>query len=75
MAVRARRVRDRDGTEQVLVDLADFQALVDAADLATHGVPDVRAIVERLRANLEADEEVVDVDEVLAAYDAAQDAR
>jgi hypothetical protein len=72
--MRARRVRDRDGTERVLVDLADFQALVDAADLATHGVPDVRVIVERLRANLEADEAVVDVDEVLAAYDAAHDA-
>jgi hypothetical protein len=75
MEVPARRVRGHEGREQVLVDLADFIALVDAATPAPIDEPLVCAIVERLRANLEADEPTVDVNDVLAAYDAGRDKR
>lgn len=53
------------------MDLADFVALVDAADRATHGDLDTRAIITRLREHLDADEPGMDLDEFLAAYDAA----
>jgi hypothetical protein len=75
--VRVRRVRTRDGREQVLVDVVDFEALVIAAEAAT--APPLSAalmheIIERLRQNFEADEPYMDLDEFLAAYDAAHPA-
>jgi hypothetical protein len=75
MTIRAQRVRAADGTERVLVDLVDFQALLDAADTARHGLPDVAAIVRRLASNLEANEETVDLDQFLASYDALHGTR
>ena len=74
MAMQVRRLRAQDGTEQVLLDLADFLALVDAAAAATYGQPDLHAIVERVRANFEANEPGIDLDDFLAAYDAAHPA-
>ena len=38
-------VRTKDGTERVLLDLAEFQALVDAASAAEHGLPNVAAVI------------------------------
>jgi hypothetical protein len=70
MEVPVRRVRARDGTEQVLINLADFIALLDAASAKPIDDPLLRAIVTRLRANLEADHEGIPLDEFLAAYDA-----
>jgi hypothetical protein len=54
-------------------ELADAIARADAAHAAPIEEPLLRAIVERLRLTLEADEPTVDVDEGLAAYDAAHD--
>ncbi len=64
-------VRGRDGTERVLVDLADFQAVLDAAHSAAYGLPDVESIVKRLGAVLAAPRgDAVDLDQFLAEYDA-----
>jgi hypothetical protein len=74
---RVRRVQTRDGREQVVLDLADFEALVIAAETATAPPlsPELRReIVERLRQNFEADRPGIDLDEFTAAYDAAHPA-
>jgi len=64
-------VRASDGTERVVLDLGDFQALVDAANAGTHGLPDVAHLVDRLRAVLdEPTHEAVDLDQFLVEYDA-----
>ena len=54
----------------MLVPLAEYQALVDAADAAPFAPDLLREIVDHLRQHLEADEPGVDLDEFLAAYDA-----
>ena len=74
MAAPIRRLRAPDGTEQVLLPLADFVALVDAASRATHGDPDQDVLVEALRAHFEAGEPSIPIEDFLAAYDAAHDA-
>jgi hypothetical protein len=74
---RVRRVRTRDGREQVVLDLVDFEALVIAAEAATAPPlsPELTAeIIARLRQNFDADEPGVDLDEFRAAYDAAHPA-
>jgi hypothetical protein len=63
-------MRTGDGTEYVLIEVGDFVALVDAVRAKPINEPLVRAIVERLRPSLDAEEPTVDLDEVLAAYDA-----
>lgn len=70
MSGRAQRVRGADGAERVLIDLADFQALLDAADGARHGLPDVPSVVRRLKVSLESGEGTLSLDEFLASYDA-----
>lgn len=63
-------MRDRDGTDKVLVDLADFQALLDAAHAASDGFPDVRAIILELGEALRpSDQDIVDLGAFLAEYD------
>ena len=52
------------------IDLAEFQALVDAAAAAEHGLPDTKALISELQSALESPDEYVDADEVLAEYDA-----
>ena len=70
MNVPAKITRAEDGSEQVLLEMADFQALLDAANANAHALPDVTQIVQKLRAVLEADEESVEVGALLAEYDA-----
>lgn len=68
-------VRAKDGSEQVLLDLVEFQALLDAASIAKHGLPDVKRVVEGLRSVLAANSEYVEADDFLERYDAAHNAR
>jgi hypothetical protein len=66
-----RLVRGEDGTERVLIDLAEYQALLDAASAAEHGLPDVSIVIRELKAALTTTEaSYVDVDELLQQYDA-----
>jgi hypothetical protein len=55
----------------VEIDLAEFQALLDAAATAEHGLPDTKVLISELRSALESAEGYVDADELLAEYDAA----
>lgn len=73
MEPRTRLIRDREGREHVVLELADFQALLDASSAIEHGLPEVRSVVERLALALRSgsDQDVVDLDEFLARYDAA----
>lgn len=64
-------VRSKDGTERVVLDLAEFQALLDAASVAEHGLPNVKDVIRELRAVLASGGAYVDADEFLAEYDAA----
>ena len=66
-------VRSRDGSQRVLLDLAEFQALLDAASAAEFGAADVKSVVDGLRAVLVGDHEYVDAEQFLAGYDAAHD--
>jgi hypothetical protein len=68
-------VRAKDGTERVVLDLAEFQALLDAAESAKRGPPDVQAVVEQLRTVLASECEYVDAGTFLDEYDAAHHAR
>lgn len=70
MSSTAKRIVSKDGTEHVLVELSEFQALLDAANALRSELPDVKQIFERLAQNLENDEPSVDLDEFLAEYDA-----
>ena len=64
-------MRDRDGRERVILDLVDFQVLLDASHEAATKQPDLRVVIERLAAMLdEKPDEIVDLDEFLANYDA-----
>jgi hypothetical protein len=63
-------MRAGDGTEYVLVEVADLAALVYPASAMPINEPVMRAILERLRPSLDADEPTVDLDDMLAAYDA-----
>jgi hypothetical protein len=73
MEPRTRLIRDREGKEHVVLELGDFQALLDAPSAVEDGLPEVRSVVERLALVLRStsDQDVVDLDEFLARYDAA----
>lgn len=71
----AKLVRAKDGSERVLLDLAEFQALLDAAKGGDRGLPDVKVVVDGLRSVLGSESEYLDADEFLNRYDAAHDAR
>jgi len=64
-----RYVRTENGKQRVELDLAEFQALVDAASIAEHGLPDVRALISELKLALASTEDYVGADELLAEYD------
>jgi hypothetical protein len=66
-----RYLRTKDGRERVQLDLLEFQALVDAASVAEHGLPDVSMLISELRSALKSREGYVEADEVLAECDAA----
>jgi hypothetical protein len=75
MEPRARVIRDRQGRERVVLDLADFQALLDASEGTESVPPDLGAVVRKLGQVLEGKrDDVVDLDEFLADYDAAHGA-
>jgi len=63
------RMGASDGTEYVLVEVGDLVALVDAVRAPPINEPLVRAILERLRRNLDADAPTLDLDDVLAVTD------
>jgi hypothetical protein len=65
-----RYVRTKDGAERVELDIAEFQALLDAA-AAESGLADVKVLIAELRAAMESRESYVDADDFLAQYDAA----
>lgn len=71
MAERAKVLRDGDGRERVLLDLAEFQALLDAARRADAGLPDLAPLIRRLEQVLTCPAEEVDLERFLAEYDAA----
>jgi hypothetical protein len=76
MAIKsAQFVRTKDGTERVVLDIAEFQALLDAARIAEHGLPDLKLVVEGLSSVLESESEYMDAGEFLDQYDATHNAR
>jgi hypothetical protein len=75
VTVSAKRVRTPNGTEQVLVELADFQALLDMVNRDSSAPPDDRSIVRRLERALDAAEETVELNDLLRDYDAAHGTR
>jgi hypothetical protein len=66
-----RYVRTKDGAERVELDIAEFQALLDAAAAAESGLPDVKVLIAELKAAMESREGYVSADDFLAQYDAA----
>jgi hypothetical protein len=44
-----RYVRTENVEQRVELDLAEFQALLDAASIAEHGLPDVKALISELK--------------------------
>jgi hypothetical protein len=75
VTVPAKRVRAQDGTEQVLVELADFQALLDVVNRDASAPPDDRSVVRRLERALDTAEDTVALNDLLRDYDAAHGTR
>lgn len=75
MTVAAKRVRAQDGREQVLVELADFQALLDMVNRDPDAPPDGRSLVLRLERALATPEDTVTLADLLRDYDAAHGTR
>ena len=75
MAESAKVLRDSDGRERVLLDLAEFQALLDAARRPDAGLPELGPLIRRLEKVLETPAEEVDLEQFLADYDAAHGER
>ena len=71
----AQLIRGKDGKERVVLDLPEFQALLDAATDSSHQLPSTREIVDELRKIFELGAEYIDVDDFLAQYDAAHNPR
>ena len=71
MAHGARILKGSDGRERVLLELAEFQGLLDAARQADTGLPEVAPLIRKLADVLRAPREEVDLDQFLADYDAA----
>jgi hypothetical protein len=68
--MQARVLKDSDGRERVLLELAEFQALLDAARCSEAGLPEIGPLVRRLAVLLDEPREYVDLDKFLAEYDA-----
>lgn len=71
----ARLVRAEDGTENVLLSLEEFQALLDAADAAEHGIPETKQVIAELKRALSSESDYVDAAEFLERYDALHGSR
>jgi hypothetical protein len=66
----ARLVRAKDGSENVLLSLAEFQALLDAAGAAEHGVPETKQVIADLKKVLASGSDYISATEFLEQYDA-----
>ncbi|HEU5073593.1 MAG TPA: hypothetical protein VFU02_05460 [Polyangiaceae bacterium] len=71
----ARLIRGEDGSENVLLSLVEFQALLDAASAAEHGIPETKQVIAELKKALTADSNYVDASEFLEQYDAVHGSR
>lgn len=71
----ARLVRAKDGTENILLSLAEFQALLDAASAAEHGIPATKEMIAELRKAVASESNYVDATEFLEQYDAVHGSR
>jgi len=71
----AKVLKDSDGRERVLLDLAEFQALLDAARRPDAGLPELGPLIRKLEGVLETPAEEVDLERFLADYDAAHGER
>lgn len=71
----ARLVRADDGTESVLLSLEEFQALLDAANAAEHGIPEAKQVIAELKKELSSESAYVDATEFLERYDALHGSR
>jgi hypothetical protein len=54
----------------VQLDVAEFQALLDAAAVAESGAPDLKVLIAELAAAMKSNEGYVDADVLLEQYDA-----
>ena len=71
----ARLVRAEDGSESILLSLEEFQALLDAASAAEHGIPETKQVIAELKKALTAESNYVDASEFLEQYDALHGSR
>ena len=71
----ARLVRAKDGSENVLLSLAEFQALLDAASAAEHGIPETEQVIAELKKAVASESDYVDATEFLEQYDAVHGSR
>jgi hypothetical protein len=71
METGAKVLRGSDGRECVVLDLAEFQALLDAARRPDAGLPELAPLIRKLEEVLRAPREEIDLEQFLADYDAA----
>lgn len=69
--MRAKVLKDSDGRERVLLDIVDFQALLDAARRPDTALPEFAPLIRKLEGILAGSVEEVDLERFLADYDAA----
>jgi hypothetical protein len=73
MEPRAHLVKGPDGRDKVVLDLVDFQALVDATRETVESPALLKEVVRRLVAEVaDADDDIVDLEQFLAGYDAVR---
>lgn len=75
MAERAKLLKDRNGQERVLLDLVEFQGLLDAARRPDAGLPEFGPLIRNLERVLDTPADEVDLERFLADYDAAHGER
>ena len=71
----ARLVRAEDGSESILLSLEEFQALLDAASAAEHGIPETKQVVAELKRALTSSSGYIDASTFLEQYDALHGSR
>jgi len=71
----ARLVRAEDGSESILLSLEEFQALLDAASAAEHGIPETKQVVAELKRALTSSSDYIDESTFLEQYDALHGSR
>jgi hypothetical protein len=71
----AKVLKGSDGRERVLLDLVEFQALLNAARRPEAGLPELGPLIRKLEGALAVPAEEVDLERFLADYDAAHGER